>query len=364
MSIWRDADRLYAHPPKNRITLGEGNTPLVRSRRLGPAAGLNRLYFKLDYCNPTGSYKDRFAAAAVSYMVENGKNVCLATSSGNTGSSLAAYCAAAGIRCEIAIVHHAPIGKLRQMMCYGADIYRIEGFGVDAAVSDLVIARLKERATAPAASLQISAYKFCPEGMVGVETLGYELARHDAAGEFDGRLAHVFCQAGGGGLTLAVCRGLETMVREGIVPRSPKVHCVQPAGNDTIVTPLREGAAQGRTVFCTTQVSGLQVPSVIDGDAVIDAVRRCGGTGWAVEDAETFAAQARLAREEGIFCEPGAAVPVAGALKAAAERGLDPDDVVVCTITGFAFKDPPSVERMLNGVDCPLITPDQFLARV
>ena len=109
MSIWRWADRFAADTPAaSRITLGEGNTPVVRSRHLGPAIGATELYFKIEANNPTGSYKDRFAAAAVSDMLAKGLNRCIATSSGNTGSALAAYCAAAGIGCEIAVVETAP----------------------------------------------------------------------------------------------------------------------------------------------------------------------------------------------------------------------------------------------------------------
>src|SRR5438105_4436081 len=113
MSLWRFADLLPAPGVEHRLTLGEGNTPLVRSARLGPKSGLHNLFYKLETSNPTHSYKDRFAAMAVSQMLAAGKRRCVATSSGNAGSALAAYCAAAGIRCEIAIVETAPLGKLQ-----------------------------------------------------------------------------------------------------------------------------------------------------------------------------------------------------------------------------------------------------------
>src|SRR5690606_34975203 len=100
--------------------LGEGNTPLVKSRQLGPALGLPNLYFKLEMLNPSGSYKDRFAASAVSELLDKDLKFCLATSSGNTGAALAAYCAAADIKCFLAIVDGAPSGKLQQMQVYGA----------------------------------------------------------------------------------------------------------------------------------------------------------------------------------------------------------------------------------------------------
>ena len=108
---------------------GEGNTPLIPSSRIGRMLGVRNLWFKLESCNPSGSYKDRFACAAVSGMRAAGKTRVIATSSGNTGAALAAYCAAAGIECRIAIVETAPDGKLRQMMAYGAHIFRVRGFG-------------------------------------------------------------------------------------------------------------------------------------------------------------------------------------------------------------------------------------------
>ncbi|MDP7019324.1 MAG: pyridoxal-phosphate dependent enzyme, partial [Pirellulaceae bacterium] len=93
MSIWRWADRFSDVAAENQVTLGEGDTPLVRSRAIGPSLGVDRLYFKLETGNPAGSFKDRFGAAAISHMLEHRQTQCVATSSGNTGAALAAYCA-------------------------------------------------------------------------------------------------------------------------------------------------------------------------------------------------------------------------------------------------------------------------------
>ena len=122
MSIWRWADRIDPVPAECRISLGEGDTPLVRSRGIGPDAGVPYLAFKLEAINPSGSFKDRFAAATVSHMLANRQRTCVATSSGNTGTALAAYCAAAEVACHVAIVESAPEEKLRQMLAYGAAI--------------------------------------------------------------------------------------------------------------------------------------------------------------------------------------------------------------------------------------------------
>ncbi len=348
MSIWRWADLFSNTPERFRITLGEGNTPLVRSKRIGPAAGLRNLHFKLETANPTGSYKDRFAAAAIAAMLEQGQSHCVATSSGNTGSALAAYCAAADIKCEIAIVESAPVGKLSQMMIYGADIYKIRGFGLDTAITLECFTCIKDRAARPGAALQISAFAYSPVGMAGVQTISYELAQQVSAS-----LDHVFVPAGGGGLTLAVARGFEGLVADRRLPRSPCIECVQPEGNDTIASPLRQGAVSARAVSCTSGISGLQVPSVIDGNHVIAACRATGGTGHTVSDHEVWAAQKRLALEEGIFCEPAGAAALAGALRAVSDCRISRDAQIVCLVTGSGFKDSPSIERMLEGKSCP-----------
>lgn len=340
----------------HRITLGEGDTPLLPSRRIGPQAGLQNLFFKLETTNPTGSYKDRFAAAAVSDMLAKGRRRCVATSSGNTGSALAAYCAAADISCQIAIVETAPQGKLLQMLAYGAHLCRVEGFGIDPQITEQTFDRVRQIGQSEDSSLQISAFCDSPVGMSGVQTIGYELL--EQAPQVPD---HVFCPAGGGGLTLAIARGLEGSINAAQRRPSPtRVHCVQPKGNDTIASALRQGETCSHPVDCTTTISGLQVPNVMDGNEVIAACRASGGTGYTVQDKEVFALQAQLAAEEGIFCEPAAAVALAGALHAARLLEVQPQETVVCLITGSAFKDPPSLERMAGHQPCPAVRLEQL----
>ena len=330
----------------NRFYLGEGSTPLVGSRSIGRQTGLQNLFFKLEGVNPSGSYKDRFAAAAVGDMVAAGKNTCIATSSGNTGAALAAYCAAANVRCRIAVVESAPSAKLQQMVAYGAEIFRVKGFGLNAKVTDRVIELLAELGARPASALQVSAYAHSPAGMAGVEPIAAEL-------DFQlPEVAHVFCPAGGGGLALAVARGFSG--------KGAAVHVVQPEGNDTIAGPLRDGHSRARAVECTSQISGLQVASVIDGDDVIRECRPTGGTGHLVSDETVWKVQAQLAKEEGIFCEPAGAVALAGALQAFEAGEINQHAHVVCLITGSGFKDTASVERMIHGVACPTITADHL----
>jgi len=352
--LWRFSQWLDSIPESARLTLGEGDTPVVRSRRLGPSVGLQNLFFKLESTNPSGSYKDRFACAAISDMVARGKTECIATSSGNTGAALAAYCALAGITCEIAIVEKAAEGKLKQMLAYGAKLFRVRGFGIDSRLSEQVVECLKMLSARPQAQMQISAFAYSPVGMSGVKSLSHELAEQSM--ELDRqKWDHVFCMAGGGGLTLAVAHGFRQLCDTGRLSEMPRVECVQPEGNDTIAGPLRDGRPVAQTVACTSSISGLQVPQIIDGNEVIVACRQSGGTGHLVTDEFIWHTQARLAREEGIFAEPAGSTAVAGALQAAREGLLDPTANIVCLITGSAFKDPPSLDAMVKHTSAPLI---------
>ena len=331
------------------VSLGEGNTALIRSEVLARQYGFSNLYFKLESTNPTGSYKDRFAAAAVAHLRKSHAGLCLATSSGNTGAALAAYSAKVGMPCHIAVVDGAPQGKLKQMQAYGARLWMVKGFGQDGDTTRGVFEKLTEMATAHSTSVQISAFRYSPVGMEGVQTIAYEIAEELPA------VRHIFVPAGGGGLALAMARGCSIWHAAQNNGFLPAIHCVQSYGNDTIAGNLRKGREKARPIpFSKTKISGLQVPSVIDGDEVIQACRKLGGNGHLVEDAEVFECQRLLASKEGIYCEPAGAVALSGAIKALNSKEIVPDQPVVCLITGHGFKDLWSTDQLIksNPVTC------------
>ncbi len=355
MSIWKYSDRFDQLPSReNRLSLGEGNTPLIRSRSLGPSLGLKNLWFKLESGNPTGSYKDRFGAAAVSHLIDSGAKFCLGTSSGNAGAALAAYSAVAGIPCILAIVDTAPQAKLRQMRAYGAELIKIRGFGTDADVTREVADGLRALGRELGSPVQISAFSHSPKGMEGVESIAFEL------GETGQKFDHLFSPSGGGGLTLAVAKGMKK------IGASTAVHCVQPEGNDTIAGNLRSGEDRARSCKCFTTVSGLQVATVIDGHNTLTACRDSGGTGFLVTDDETFSWQKRLALEEGIFTEPAGAIALAGAAQAIRSGEIGADEEVVCLVTGTGFKDDDSIGKMMGSAEvCQSVEDfDQFKEKV
>jgi len=332
--------------------MGEGNTPLLKSRNIGPSLGLPNLYFKLENLNPTGSYKDRFAASAVAHLLGIGATACLATSSGNTGAALAAYCAAVQLPCILVLVAGAPEGKLQQMRVYGANTLTVQGFGQNSETSAKVMQVLDGLAHELSSPVQISAYAYSPEGMTGVQAIAYELAQ-----QLRHQRVQVFVPAGGGGLCLAVARGFMEWTSNYTGYTLPKINCVQPIGNDTIASSLRNGLHRAMPMAtCTTSISGLQVPNILDGDEVIAACGATQGNGYAVDDKLIYACQQSMAKQEGIYCEPAGAVALAGVIDALGKKEIDPREHLVCVVTGHGFKDPGSTARMAGENAAALLT--------
>ncbi|MCF3107700.1 pyridoxal-phosphate dependent enzyme [Niabella sp. CC-SYL272] len=332
--IWKYEALLPEIAVKHRITMGEGNTPLVSSKNIGALLGLDALYFKLESLNPTGSYKDRFAAVVLSALKSRGTSFFLATSSGNTGAALAAYGAAASIPCFLAVVDGAPASKLEQMGIYGARIFMVKNFGLTQSVTEELMKELKRLAMAHHTDIAISAYCYAPAGMSGVQTIAYEIAEELPD------VHAVFVPAGGGGLTLAMIKGFQRWKKLHKVFKTPTVFCVQPQGNDTIAGALmdRQKTVKG-LARCTSSISGLQVPNLLDANQILEAAKRAKVRGALVSDAEVYECQQQLAAMEGIYCEPAGAVALAGLKRAVQSGQIRKMDRVVCLVTGHGFKD-------------------------
>lgn len=320
--------------PSPRISLGEGKTPLVESTSQAMPPG-GQLWFKLESCNPTGSYKDRFVAAEVGRMLKSGTHVCMATSSGNTGSSLAAYSARYGLKCVVIVNQDAPSGKLAQIQAYGAQVVCVPGFVSDAAITSATLATLQTLSEKYRVPLVVSAFRYCPEGMRGVQTIAVELipARPD----------HIFVPVGGGGLYSAIVQGF---VESG--GKLPRIHAVQPEGCLTLVASYLNRTAEVRSVASTTRISGLSVPTDLDASRGLELLRLCKGTGISVSDADVFSAQHTLVKKEGIYCEPAGATAFAGWIHVVRGGIVKDSETCVCLVTGHGFKDSVSVTKLAD----------------
>ncbi len=315
------------------VGIGEGNTPLVTSDRvIGNQPG--PLFLKMEQLNPTGSYKDRFASVETAVMKHTGIRTCLATSSGNTGSALAAYSARLGIECFIFVNEITPVNKLKQMLVYGAKVFRVKEFGVSSEQSARIFNRLQEAAGEIGSRLVISAFKYSPKGMQGVKTIAYEIVE-----QLGGVPEQVFVPAGGGGLLCGVWRGFVDLKECGLINELPRMNVVQPELNNTVVSALRAGRETPDKINTTTAISGLAVQVDIDGTLAMQSVRSSSGWGYIVTDQEIWTAQEQLCLREGIYVEPAGAASVAGYLKAVEEGRISENETTVCILTGHGLKD-------------------------
>ena len=353
--MWKYFDSLPLKDRNNIASLGEGDTALVPSRQIGPSLGLDHLYFKLEFQNPSGSYKDRFASMAASLMVEENRREMLATSSGNTGSALAAYAARFGFELDLYVLETASRQKLIQAEAYGARVIRVRKFGVTEAGTNSVVERLKARARTGEAVLLISATCISPRQMAGVKTISFEICE-----QLGGAPDHVFAPIGGGGLFFQCYQGYREWFQAGRIDRVPRMHAAQPQGCATVVGPLSRNETRAQAVTCTSQISGLQVAAVLDAQMALDGVLASGGSGQMLPDESVYSWQRRLIREEGIYTEPAGATALAGLDQAVRQGLVKASERVVCLVTGGGFKHLESIDAMLEGASMPLIDVEEI----
>ncbi|GAA1137133.1 threonine synthase [Kribbella jejuensis] len=311
------------------VCLGEGATPVIELPALARRLGVRSVSAKVETGNPTGSYKDRVAAMSLSLARSRGYRGWIATSSGNAGMAMAAYGARAGLPGFICLAGSVPPEKSLPLMAFGSGavtVVRVQGAGrpeVDGHMFDQV----RDAAQRHKLFLGVTLHAFNAEGMRGIDTIAYELAEQVPAA------THVYVSVGGGGLLVAVARGLD---RRGLQPRM--IAC-QSSGCAPVVRYLDGAVAAVEVERSTTSISALQLPRPPDGDLAAGAVERSHGWGTAIDDAAILAAQRWLASAEGVFVEPAAAATVA-ALLADAEHGrLGPDARPVVILTGGGWKD-------------------------
>lgn len=336
MTLARFADRLDLPGPL--VTLGEGDTPLVPLERLGAEIGVPRLMGKLEFVSPSGSYKDRIAAASMTHALARGQRGWIATSSGNAGMALATYGARAGLRGILFTVANIPREKLLPLLALGTEVHRVAGVGEGGTkeAEAALFKGVKASATRHDLFLGITAHAYNPEGMRGVDTLAYEL--HEAAP--DARAVYV--PTGGGGLAAAIGRGLQERAAEAAV-----VVC-QPEGCAPIVRYLDGEIDRPVIDTCESGISALQLPGPPDGTLAADAVRRSGGWGSTASDDDIRAARRLLGATEGIFVEGAAASALAAAIADRRRGRLRAEDRVILVLTGAGTKDLNSVEGSLR----------------
>jgi threonine synthase len=326
-SMWRYAPVLPASP-QSVVSLGEGWTPLVRTRRLGARIGAQNLWVKDEGLNPTGSFKARGLSCAVSMCVDLGIKKVAIPSAGNAASAMAAYAAAAGIEAHIFMPRDVPQANYIECKAFGAHVTLVDGLISDC--GRIVAERSKSEGWFDVSTLKE------PYRIEGKKTMGYEVAE-----QLGWELPDViFYPTGGGVGIIGMWKAFAEMELLGwIGGKRPKMIAVQVEGCQPVVRAFNQGDA--RSTFwenAHTVASGLRVPKPLGDFLILQAVRESGGTAIAVSDEELLEAGIQLATDEGIFVAPEGAACVTAAQKLLASGFLKPEQRMVIYNTGAGLK--------------------------
>ena len=330
-TLWRYAPLLPADP-RQAVSLGEGYTPLLTAPRLARALGVSSLHVKDEGRNPSGTFKDRGAAVAISRYVELGVKTVAHNSSGNAGGAWSLYAARAGITCVNLLPTDAQPASLQHCRASGQPAYLVENWH-DAG-------RLVAEACERHGWLNICTLRE-PYRLEGKKTMGLEIAE-----QLGWRMpAAIFYPMGGGLGAIAIWKAFDELLSLGwIAGKRPRLFVTQYAGCAPVVKAFAEGRAE-----CTPwgkidiPPGGLKSPNPPGGRAVLALMREHGGAAIAVTTDDAMAAVDQLAREEGIFACPESATTLAG-IKQALARGLvQADDEIVIVNTGSGLKSIPSL---------------------
>lgn len=326
-TLWRYAEVLPVRDPGNRLTLGEGFTPLLDAGRLASELKVEKLWIKDEGQNPTGSFKARGLVMAIARARELGVREVAIPSAGNAGSATAAYAAAAGMTAHVVVPSDTPRVIIEEMRALGADVALIDGLITDAAVR--VSEGVKQHGWFDLSTLKE------PYRVEGKKTMGYELF------EQLGRLPDAIIYPTGGGTGLVgMWKAFAEMQELGwIGAERPKMFCVQAEGCAPIVRAWEsdeEFAEPWQDAH--TYASGLRVPRAVGDFLILRGIRDSGGAAIAVSDSEMRQSVELMGRRTGIFAAPEGGA-TAAAVRPLIERGhLNASDEIVLFNTGSGLK--------------------------
>ncbi len=321
-SMWRYSQLLPVKSPSCIVSLGEGWTPLITSRRLGTHLGMKLLRIKDEGQNPTSSFKDRGLCAAISKHIELGATEFAIPSAGNAAVSTSAYAAASGAKAHIFMPSDTPEPFFSECELFGAEVVRVEGNISDAGA---------EMAARGGQWTALSTTKE-PYRVEGKKTLGFEICEQLGWRVPDA----VICPTGGGTAVIGIWKAFEELEQIGLIGRErPKMYAVQSEGCAPIVQAYEKGL---ETVEAwhggETDALGLRVPSPFAGRLILQALRHSGGAAVAVAEQEIATTRRMAGRMEGMDLCPEAAVGIAGLRNLVESGQIDYDEEVVLLNTG------------------------------
>jgi threonine synthase len=312
---------------RNVITLQEGGTQLYKTDKVGKKFKLKNLYIKNEGANPTGVFKDRGTFVEITKAVEAGAKALIIASSGNMAASCTAYASKAGLKIHVLVPENTPIGKLSQIMSYGAHVIKIRG---DYSRCVHLVQKL-----APRHGLYlVGDYVFRREGQ---KTLAFELVE-----QFCFQVPDVVIVPTGAGTHIAgIWKGFLEYKKLGFIDSLPKMVAVQPDGCAVLYDSFKKKKKSYKPwEDLNTICSAVAVADPVDGKMALKAVYDSGGSVISAGDQEALDAQHLLASKEGIFSEPSSALSVAAVPHLIRSRIIGKNDTVVCIATGNGLKDP------------------------
>jgi len=335
-------DRLPVHDDIRIISLGEGNTLLIRLANIPRLTGKEvDIYVKYEGLNPTGSFKDRGMTMAVTKAVDEGSRAIVCASTGNTSASAAAYAARAGITAFVLIPEgKIALGKLAQAMMHGAVVIQIRG-NFDAGMQ--LVKEVGEEAPVTIVN-SINPYR-----LQGQKTAAFEIIE-----ELGGAPDYHCLPVGNAGNISAYWMGYSEYQAHGIVNKRPVMAGYQASGS----APFLRG---GPVEHPETVATAIRIGHPQSWDKAWAANRESGGWFDKFADEAILRAQKLLADKEGVFCEPASAISLAGALRDIESGRIPEGSRVVCTLTGHGLKDP---DTAVQQCQAPLLTVDATLAQV
>ena len=344
--LWRWAELLPVRDGSNVVYLGEGDTPLLSQSRLGEALSVPRLATKAEGLNPTGSFKARGMAVAVSRAVELGVTSFIAPSAGNAAGALAAYGAAAGAQVTVLTPVDATLVNQQEVLAMGARLVLVRGL-----ISDC--GKISAALAPKIGAFDVSTLKE-PYRVEGKKTMGFELA------ELRGwRLPDVIVYPTGGGTGLVgMWKAFQELETLGLIgPDRPRMVSVQSEGCAPIVRAFEAGDRFAEPwQNAKTRASGIRVPSAVGDFLILDALRESGGTAVAVSEDSISEMQIFAGRMGAGYVSPESAAAFAAVLVLRGSGEIGSDDDVVVFDCGIGQKYPPPQDLP----EPPVVDPDDL----
>ena len=334
LSLWRYKDLLPIEG-EPKAGLHSGWTPLIKADRLAAELGVKELYIKDDSANyPSFSYKDRVVSIAITKAIEFGFDTVGCASTGNLAHSVAAHCAAAGLKTFVMVPHDLEEGKMVGMTVFGPQVVRIQGNYDDV---NRLCSQIADKYNW--AIVNVNLRPFYTEG---AKTYGFEIAE-----QMGWKLPqHTVVPVAGGTILPKIYKGYKEFIELGLVDdNNPTIHGAQAQGCNPIVTAIEEGEEIFRPQKPKTIAKSIAIGNPADGYYVIKDILKSGGWAASATDPEIIDAIKLLARTEGIFTEPAGGTTLACAIKLINSGRIPKDESICICITGNGLK---TLEVMQN----------------